>query len=166
MNEAGLSLYGIQLTLIHSEISNKTLEFRICDCELVASFCWRHSLMRWCYADELWICFKYQGMKCDFYHSGELMFSKGPMLWFNQESEWPDPKGSCPQLIFDQSVKIPGTNGWAKGDRAGPWELPGEEMEKSLWSSEIWMDLGAEGDKANQPFKMLGKWPLPQWYLG
>lgn len=29
------------------------------------------------------------------------------------------------QLVFDQSIKMPATNGWAKGDGAGPLELHG-----------------------------------------
>lgn len=39
------------------------------------------------------------------------------MLWFNQESVFPDPEGPCSQLALDQSVKMPAANGWEERKR-------------------------------------------------
>jgi hypothetical protein len=33
-------------------------------------------------------------------------------------------KGPCPQLVFDQSIKMPVANGWAKGEEmVGPLDF-------------------------------------------
>jgi hypothetical protein len=43
-------------------------------------------------------------------------------------------------LVFDQSIKIPEANGWAKGDRAGPLELPGlgQRREENIQNCYDW----------------------------
>ena len=51
-------------------------------------------------------------------------------------------KAPYPQLVFDQSIKMPAANGWAEEDGVGPLELHGlgcwwEEMEDQH-------DLGGE----------------------
>ena len=57
---------------------------------------------------------------------------------------------------------MPVANVWAKGDGPGPLEFcrlqqSGEEREKLPRSGGIWMDVGAAGDKANQPCEISGK---------
>lgn len=37
------------------------------------------------------------------------------MLWFNWKSVFTDAEDPCPQLVFDQSVKMPTARGWAWG---------------------------------------------------
>ena len=32
-------------------------------------------------------------------------------------------EGPCPQLVFDQPIKMPVANGWAKEDAVGPLDL-------------------------------------------
>lgn len=42
-----------------------------------------------------------------------------------------------------------------------PWSCTdGEEKEKLACSGGIWMDIGAARNKANEPCKNSGKWPL------
>jgi hypothetical protein len=38
---------------------------------------------------------------------------------------FPNIEGPCPQLVFDQSIKMPAANGWAKGDGVGLLDLLG-----------------------------------------
>ena len=42
----------------------------------------------------------------------------------------PNSEGPCPQLVFDQSIKMPVANGWAKGDRAGLLDFHGLESRR------------------------------------
>lgn len=35
------------------------------------------------------------------------------LLGFNREPACPNAKGPCPQLVYDQSIKMPEVNGWA-----------------------------------------------------
>jgi hypothetical protein len=86
------------------------------------------------------------------------------LFWFNRESAWPNTKGPCLQLVFDQPIKMPVANNWAKEHGTGPVGCKGKgakrNREKSPWLGEVGWDTGSAGDKANQPCEISGKWPL------
>jgi hypothetical protein len=55
------------------------------------------------------------------------------MLLFNQEPLCPNADGPCPQLFFDQSIKMPEANGWAKavaGAGGGALKFSGARVQK------------------------------------
>jgi hypothetical protein len=64
--------------------------------------------------------------------------------------------------------KIRAANCWAKGDGGGgTLRVPGAMMQEGVgdrgppWlGGERWMDMGAAGDRASEPWESLGKWPL------
>ena len=47
------------------------------------------------------------------------------MFCFNWESVCHNAEDLCPQLAFDQSIKMPAANNWAKGDGVVPLDLCG-----------------------------------------
>jgi hypothetical protein len=71
-------------------------------------------------------------------------------------------------LIFDQSIKTPRADGWAKGDRVGPLELCRIETreKKEDRHDEVGNRFRATGERAKEPCKNSGGWPLSQMGLG
>lgn len=85
------------------------------------------------------------------------------ILWFNREFACSNAEGPCPQLVFDEAIKMPAAYGWAKGEGQGPLNLfgigcRGEERE-------IWYEWGRKMGlrscrRESQPAM------FPNWALG
>jgi hypothetical protein len=70
---------------------------------------------------------------------------------------------------MDQSIKMPAANGWTWGRTLrGVWVKTQKRMRQNchdMWKKNG-MDVGAAGDRANQPCEISSKWPLATSLIG